>query len=59
MKRGSMFSLSTFGIPAMRMRRVTKHLASIAADDALLIRENFAGRLTAHELREALEERGL
>ncbi|KAM5530923.1 hypothetical protein V8D89_015413 [Ganoderma adspersum] len=54
-----MFSLSTFGIPAMRMRRVKKHLASIAADDALLIRENFAGRLTAHELREALEERGL
>ena len=59
MKRRRMFSLPTFGIPAIRMRRIKKHLASVAADDALLIRENFAGRLTAHELREALEERGV
>ena len=59
MKRRRMFSLSTFGIPAIRMRRIKKHLARVAADDALLIRENFAGRLTAHELREALEERGV
>ncbi len=43
----------------MRMRRVKKHLSKVAADDALLIRENFAGRLTAPELREALEERGM
>ncbi|PIL34099.1 transporter [Ganoderma sinense ZZ0214-1] len=54
-----MFSLSTFGIPPVRMRRIKKHLAGVAADDALLIRENFGGRLTAHELREALEERGI
>lgn len=54
-----MFSLSTFGIPAVRMRRIKKHLANVAADDVLLIRENFGGRLTAAELREALEERGM
>ena len=55
----SIFSLSTFGIPSMRLRRVKKHLANIMADDALLVRENFGERLTVVELREALEERGM
>ncbi|KAI1796342.1 hypothetical protein LXA43DRAFT_1157234 [Ganoderma leucocontextum] len=53
-----MFSLSTFGIPPVRLRRVKKHLAKVAADDAVLVQENFGARLTAAELREALEDRG-
>ncbi|TBU22845.1 hypothetical protein BD311DRAFT_769649 [Dichomitus squalens] len=53
------FALSTFGIPSMRLRRIKKHLANIAADDAFLVREHLGERLTADELREALEERGI
>ncbi|RDX50026.1 hypothetical protein OH76DRAFT_1402873 [Lentinus brumalis] len=54
-----LFAQSSFGIPAMRIRRVKKHLSTIAADDAFLVRENYGERLTALELREALEERGI
>ncbi|KAJ3011915.1 hypothetical protein NUW54_g2023 [Trametes sanguinea] len=52
-------SLSTFGPPPMRLRRIKKHLRSIAADDELLFRENSGERLSVDELREALEERGM
>ncbi|CDO72765.1 hypothetical protein BN946_scf184994.g18 [Trametes cinnabarina] len=52
-------SLSTFGPPLMRLRRIKKHLQAIAADDALLFRENAGERLSAEEVREALEERGI
>ncbi|KAI9066620.1 hypothetical protein FKP32DRAFT_1589494 [Trametes sanguinea] len=52
-------SLSTFGPPPMRLRRIKKHLRSIAADDELLFRENSGERLSVDELREALEERGI
>ncbi|KAL7281191.1 hypothetical protein ACG7TL_004499 [Trametes sanguinea] len=52
-------SLSTFGPPPMRLRRIKKHLRAIAADDVLLFRENAGERLSVDELREALEERGI
>ena len=41
------------------MRRVKKHLNAIAADDALLIRENWGSSLKAWEVQDALEERGM
>ena len=43
----------------MRLRRIKKHLKAIAADDALIAREGAGERLSAEELREALEERGM
>ncbi|KAL1942708.1 hypothetical protein VTO73DRAFT_4948 [Trametes versicolor] len=52
-------SLSTFGIPPMRLRRIKNHLQALAADDALLARENAGERLSVNELRDALEERGI
>ncbi|KAI0717228.1 hypothetical protein C8T65DRAFT_641772 [Cerioporus squamosus] len=54
-----LFAQSSFGIPAMRVRRVKKHLNTITEDDVLLVRENHGEWLTALELREALEERGI
>ena len=52
-------SLSTFGPPPMRLRRIKKHLQAIAADDVLIAREGAGERLSVEELREALEERGM
>ena len=52
-----MFAQSTFGPPPVRIRRVKKHLSTIADDDAFLVRENHGEWLNALELREALEER--
>ena len=54
-----MFAQSTFGPPPVRIRRVKKHLSTIADDDAFLVRENHGEWLNALELREALEERGM
>ncbi|RPD78374.1 hypothetical protein L226DRAFT_531719 [Lentinus tigrinus ALCF2SS1-7] len=54
-----LFAQSTFGPPPIRIRRVKKHLSSIADDDAFLLRENHGEHLTALALREALEERGI
>lgn len=54
-----MLSLSTFGIPPMRLRRIKNHLQALATDDALLTRENAGERLSVNELRDALEERGM
>lgn len=54
-----MLSLSTFGIPPMRLRRIKNHIQALAADDALLARENVGERLSVNELRDALEERGM
>ncbi|KAI0674838.1 hypothetical protein C8Q78DRAFT_1182760 [Trametes maxima] len=55
----SVLSLSTFGPPSTRRNRIKKHLQTIAADDALLSREDAGSRLSAREVREALEERGI
>ncbi|KAI0769590.1 hypothetical protein BD413DRAFT_555338 [Trametes elegans] len=52
-------SLSTLGPSPLRLRRVKKHLKALAADDVLLARENLGQILSADELREALEERGI
>ncbi|KAH9940521.1 uncharacterized protein BXZ73DRAFT_98951 [Epithele typhae] len=52
-------SLSTWGPPPSRLRRVKKYLDSIAADDTLLIRENWGEMLIPIEVQEALEERGI
>ncbi|KAI0321091.1 hypothetical protein OF83DRAFT_1101517 [Amylostereum chailletii] len=52
-------SLSTWGPPHLRIRRVERHLQGIAADDALLTSEGMGERLTQPELIEALEERGI
>ncbi|KAA1474262.1 hypothetical protein DENSPDRAFT_840837 [Dentipellis sp. KUC8613] len=52
-------TLSTFGPPGLRRRRIQRHLSSIAADDILLRQENMGNRLTHPELLEALEERGI
>ncbi|KAI0356304.1 hypothetical protein OH77DRAFT_1495632 [Trametes cingulata] len=52
-------SLSTFGPHPLRLRRVKKHMKTIAADDELLAREDQGERLSVDELREALEERGI
>ncbi|KAI0661244.1 hypothetical protein C8Q70DRAFT_1130735 [Cubamyces menziesii] len=54
-----LMSLSTFGPPPMRLRRIKKHLQAIAADDVLIAREGAGERLSVEELREALEERGI
>lgn len=43
----------------MRLRRIKNHLQALAADDALLTRENAGERLSVNELRDALEERGM
>ncbi|KAI0633615.1 hypothetical protein C8Q77DRAFT_800731 [Trametes polyzona] len=52
-------SLSTFGPPPMRLRRIKKRMNVLAADDVLLARENAGAHLSPTELREALEERGM
>ncbi|KAI0644652.1 hypothetical protein C8Q79DRAFT_1104954 [Trametes meyenii] len=52
-------SMSTFGLPWTKRNRIKKHLQNIAADDALLSREDAGSRLSAREVREALEERGI
>ncbi|KAI0051260.1 hypothetical protein FA95DRAFT_1485894 [Auriscalpium vulgare] len=54
-----MLSLSTFGPPPVRLRRLRSHLDKVAHDDALLIKEGMGDRLTQPELLEALEERGI
>ena len=52
-------SLSTFGPPFRRLRKVKDHLAGIVADDILLLRENITTTLREYEVQEALEERGM
>ena len=54
-----MLSLSTFGFPALRALRISRHLQYVAADDALLRSEDMGERLTEPEVLEALEERGM
>lgn len=54
-----LLSLSTSGPSALRLRRLQRHLAVVAQDDALLKGESLGGKLTKVELRDALEERGL
>ncbi|KZT04608.1 uncharacterized protein LAESUDRAFT_288185 [Laetiporus sulphureus 93-53] len=54
-----LLSLSTVGPSALLFRRLQKHLAMIADDDALLKREASGSMLSQEELREALEERGI
>jgi LETM1 and EF-hand domain-containing protein 1 len=55
----SILSLSTYGLPALRLNRIKRHLERIAEDDTRLIQEGKDQRLTLPELQEALDERGL
>jgi len=50
---------SIISLNAMRRRKITKKLTEISEDDTHLIREDFGKRLTAEEVTEALEERGI
>lgn len=52
-----MLGLSTIGIDALRVRRIQKHLAFIARDDEMLLRDSTP--LSLRALVEALEERGM
>ncbi|KAK2467788.1 hypothetical protein APHAL10511_000083 [Amanita phalloides] len=49
--------LSTFGIDALRVRRIHQRLSFIAEDDRLLLRDQPS--LSERDLNEALEERGI
>ncbi|KAF9507096.1 hypothetical protein BS47DRAFT_1385311 [Hydnum rufescens UP504] len=51
------FSISDRGPRALVNRRLSKHIAYIANDDILLIREGLGMRLSVEELRTALSER--
>lgn len=55
----SLLGIPTWGPSALVRYRFNKHLTSVRADDALLIKEDMGASLTRSELREALEERGL
>ncbi|VDB87346.1 unnamed protein product [Peniophora sp. CBMAI 1063] len=55
----SVLSLSTFGPPPTRLKRIEKHLKWVAEDDTRLAAEGFGSRLNLVELGEALEERGI
>ncbi|KZT27981.1 hypothetical protein NEOLEDRAFT_1233244 [Neolentinus lepideus HHB14362 ss-1] len=50
---------SIIPLNAMRRQKITKKLTEIYEDDTHLIREDFGKRLTAEEVTEALEERGM
>jgi len=54
-----LLSLSTFGPAPIRVRRIERHLKSVAEDDARLTEEGMGARLTEPELFDALEERGI
>ncbi|KAI9449402.1 hypothetical protein BJY52DRAFT_1307592 [Lactarius psammicola] len=54
-----LLSLSTWGPNFRRRSRIERHMQSIVADDALLVKEGTGDRLTHPELLEALEERGI
>lgn len=54
-----LLSLSTWGPNFRRRKRVERHIGSVVADDALLVKEGMGDRLTHPELLEALEERGM
>ncbi|KAI0256312.1 hypothetical protein BJV78DRAFT_1358280 [Lactifluus subvellereus] len=54
-----LLSLSTWGPNFRRRKRVERHMNSVVADDALLVKEGMGDRLTHPELLEALEERGI
>lgn len=54
-----MLRLATVGIDAIRIRRIRNHLQFITLDDNLLLRDNALENLSAREVNEALEERGL
>ncbi|KAJ3490931.1 hypothetical protein NLI96_g1098 [Meripilus lineatus] len=54
-----LLGIPTWGPSALVRYRFNKHLTSVRADDALLIKEDMGASLTRSELREALEERGL
>lgn len=52
--------LATLGPDALRTRRITKHLAFLARDDALLLADGAAtAPLSRRALVDALEERGM
>jgi LETM1 and EF-hand domain-containing protein 1 len=53
------FELSDHGPRFLVNHRLSKHLAYLAHDDSLLLREDSGARLTIAELRVALSERGL
>ena len=55
----SLLSLSTWGPNFRRRSRIERHMQSIVADDALLVKEGTGDRLTRPELLEALEGRGM
>ena len=55
----SVLSLSTFGPPPTRLKRLEKHLKRIVEDDTRLAAEGSGSRLNLVELGEALEERGM
>ncbi|GBE81380.1 predicted protein [Sparassis crispa] len=52
-------ALPTWGPAPLLLRRLKRHLAAIAEDDALLTREDSGRWLTEAQLRDALEERGI
>ncbi|KAF8270247.1 hypothetical protein EI94DRAFT_1571874 [Lactarius quietus] len=54
-----LLSLSSWGPNFRRQSRIERHMQSIVADDALLVKEGLGDRLTHPELLEALEERGI
>ncbi|KAF9007974.1 hypothetical protein BDQ17DRAFT_1275913, partial [Cyathus striatus] len=51
-----LLSLSTFGGNALRIRRISRHLQTVAADDKLILQDNL--KLSEEELDDALFERG-
>lgn len=55
----SLLALSTLGPNSLRSSRIQRYLASIAADDALLLKEGSGQKLSEADLRDALEERGM
>ncbi|PCH43839.1 hypothetical protein WOLCODRAFT_138619 [Wolfiporia cocos MD-104 SS10] len=54
-----LLSLPTMSPDALRLRRLRKHLAAIAEDDTIIEREGRGDQLSAEELRDALEARGI
>ena len=55
----SLLGLSTIGIDLLRIRRINRHLDFITRDDMLLAQNDASKYLSAHDLKEAVEERGM
>lgn len=55
----SLLGISTIGIDFLRIRRIKRHLDFITRDDMLLAQNDASKYLSAHDLKEAVEERGM